>query len=107
MARPATAPTDLAHCPVHGDVVARLHKVGRSRSGAQRYAWRCPECHATYQGALNHGQPAPDVPTYLGFCGADDGALLTCRRPAGHPADLCATGDGAYFTPVRKVRRDG
>lgn len=100
MARPRTAPTDLAHCPVHGPVTARQHSSGHRRDGSPRVTWRCLECHD----ARNHH--GADVPTALGFCNAESfngGTQLRCRRPHGHPPDLHVSSDGQMW-PARTDR---
>lgn len=97
MARPRTAPTDLGFCAVHGPVTARKHASGTHRDGRPRITWRCLDCH---DASNHHGA---DVPTSLGFCGAEStqgDAMLTCRRPHGHPPDLHVSADGKMW-PAR------
>jgi hypothetical protein len=100
-----SAPVDLGTCPVHGTVEVRRHNVGRSRSGAQRIAWRCLACHAENQTAINHGRRRPH-PTSIGFCKAEadvNGVTVPCRRPFEHPADVHVDAEGRMW-PARTDR---
>lgn len=105
MPREKTAPVDLGRCPVHGDVEARKHFVGKSRTGDRRFVWRCPDCHAVQQVAYNHGEPAEGATT-IGFCrgeGAVGIVASQCRRPHGHPADVHVDGTGKMWPARREV----
>lgn len=39
-------PESIGVCPIHGQVMFRVHKIGFDRNGKQRYRRRCPQCHS-------------------------------------------------------------
>lgn len=49
--------TEEGDCPTHGRVELRIHKVGKSKAGKQRYKKRCPQCHTIGNGGTGEGIP--------------------------------------------------